>query len=62
MRGPGMRFRFRVASLILAAVEEVLVKHNCNVARAAKELGIPASDLAAAGDVGAFGGCGGRAG
>jgi hypothetical protein len=31
--------------LDLAAVEETLVKHHCNVAKAAKELGIPASDL-----------------
>jgi hypothetical protein len=31
--------------LDLAAVEETLVKHNCNIARAARELGIPASDL-----------------
>ena len=31
--------------LDLAAVEEVLVRHNCNIARAARELKIPASDL-----------------
>lgn len=51
MRGPkgigssGDGVPFSCRELDLAAVEEMLVKHNCNVARAAKELGIPASDL-----------------
>jgi hypothetical protein len=43
MSGDGVPFSCR--ELDLAAVEEVLVRHNCNIAKAARELGIPASDL-----------------
>ena len=44
MRGGGA-IPFSCRELDLAEVEEVLVRHNCNIAKAAKELGIPASDL-----------------
>jgi hypothetical protein len=51
MRGPqgigssGGAIPLSCRELNLAAVEETLVKHHCNVAAAAKELRIPASDL-----------------